>query len=97
MTDPVVSPMNDVEVIVTKYRCVQCGAEDHDRSTDPKQVPEVLNCWSCGAGYQKDKATMFRLGLGMLPVEAVEEGSDDSDVSLPEAFGMSPLAKQVTK
>ncbi len=57
------------ETIETKYVCVNCGAEDSDRSTSP---PQVLNCWSCGAGRKNTIGEQLGMGIGMLP-EAVAE------------------------
>lgn len=60
---------NAVEWLETEYKCTGCGAIDHDRSSPDHKPPQVLNCWQCKAGYQKDLQHMISRQVGMFPAE----------------------------
>lgn len=60
-----------------KYVCRQCGAEDHDHTETP---PQLLNCWSCGAGLNVPLNEMRQRGLGMYP-EAPAPETPDQEVA----------------
>lgn len=53
----------------TYYQCSdpKCKARDLDRGANGLPAPQVLNCWSCGAGLGMDPGKMMAAHVGMFP------------------------------
>jgi DNA-directed RNA polymerase subunit RPC12/RpoP len=54
----------------TEYVCINCGAEDSDRTSTPY---EALICWKCRAGRGMKMSEQVMRGVGMLPKRVVEQ------------------------
>jgi hypothetical protein len=58
-------------MIKTEYRCQnpKCKAVDYLKSFPGEEsAPDMVNCWSCHAGFKMDPAQMMMEGVGMKQV-----------------------------